>query len=108
MRAPVCLSYLSARPPARPSAYPSQALINVVDAMLSQRTTGAETALHALDALATAALCPLVRAALLDRGCPVPRVAVSSRFQILGCVLYCTYPPRPFLGKLLPRCLAWR
>lgn len=40
----------------------SQALINVVDAMLSQRTMGADTALHALDALATAALCPLVRA----------------------------------------------
>lgn len=32
----------------------------MVDAMLSQRTMGAETALHALDALATAALCPLV------------------------------------------------
>eukprot|EP00752_Nemacystus_decipiens_P017886 g16035.t1 len=37
-----------------------QALINVVDAMLSQRTMGADTALHALDALATAALCPMV------------------------------------------------
>ena len=37
-----------------------QALINVVDAMLSQRTMGADTALHALDALATVALCPLV------------------------------------------------
>lgn len=38
-----------------------QALINVVDAMLSQRT-GAETVVYALDALGTAALCPLVRA----------------------------------------------
>ncbi|CAM9607807.1 unnamed protein product, partial [Scytosiphon promiscuus] len=36
------------------------ALVNVVDTMLSQRTMGAETAIHALDALATAALCPLV------------------------------------------------
>ncbi|CAM9387787.1 unnamed protein product, partial [Ectocarpus sp. 13 AM-2016] len=36
-----------------------QALINVVDAMLSQRT-GAETVVYALDALGTAALCPLV------------------------------------------------
>lgn len=42
-----------------------QALINVVDAMLSQRTMGADTALHALDALNTASLCPVVSCRLL-------------------------------------------
>lgn len=46
-----------------------QALLNVLDAMLSQRTMGADTAQHALDALGTAALCPLVGLGVYNQKC---------------------------------------
>lgn len=73
----------------------SQALINVVDAMLSQRTMGAETALLALDALATAALCPLVRAA--KAGC----ARCGHSWYQSTAVFLPSYRPPLFLNKHL-------